>query len=67
MKWQNENATDEDIIKALKIAQAYEFVSKLNKGLDSFVEQGGKNFSGGQASATLHCQSTHRLTEASHS
>ncbi len=48
MKWQNENATDEDIIKALKIAQAYEFVSKLNKGLDSFVEQGGKNFSGGQ-------------------
>lgn len=41
MKWQNENATDEDIIKALKIAQAYEFVSKLNKGLDSFVEQGG--------------------------
>ena len=30
MKWQNENATDEDIIKALKIAQAYEFVSKLN-------------------------------------
>ena len=35
-------------IKALKIAQAYEFVSKLNKGLDSFVEQGGKNFSGGQ-------------------
>ena len=48
MKWQNENATDEDIIKALKIAQAYEFVSKLNKGLNSFVEQGGKNFSGGQ-------------------
>lgn len=48
MKWQNNNATDEDIIKALKIAQAYEFVSKLPKGLDSHVEQGGKNFSGGQ-------------------
>lgn len=48
MKWQNKNATDEDIIKALKIAQAYEFVSKLPKGLDSYVEQGGKNFSGGQ-------------------
>ena len=42
------NATDEEIIKALKIAQAYEFVSKLPKGLDSYVEQGGKNFSGGQ-------------------
>ena len=48
MKWQNKNATDEDIIRALKIAQAYEFVSKLEYGLDSHVEQGGKNFSGGQ-------------------
>lgn len=48
MKWGNKNATDEEIIKALKIAQSYEFVSKLPKGLDSYVEQGGKNFSGGQ-------------------
>lgn len=48
MKWGNKNATDEEIIDALKIAQAYDFVSKLPKGLDSFVEQGGKNFSGGQ-------------------
>lgn len=48
MKWQNKNAADDDIIKALKTAQAYEFVSKLPKGLDSRVEQGGKNFSGGQ-------------------
>lgn len=48
MKWGNKNATDEEIVKALKIAQAYEFVSKLPKGLDSYVEQGGKNFSGGQ-------------------
>lgn len=48
MKWQNKDATDEDIISALKTAQAYEFVSKLEKGLDSHVEQGGKNFSGGQ-------------------
>lgn len=48
MKWGNKNATDEEIIKALKIAQAYECVSKLPKGLDSYVEQGGKNFSGGQ-------------------
>ena len=48
MKWQNNNVTDDDIIKALEIAQAYDFVSKLPKGLDSRVEQGGKNFSGGQ-------------------
>ena len=48
MLWRNRDASDEEIIRALKIAQAYEFVSKLPKGLDSRVEQGGKNFSGGQ-------------------
>lgn len=48
MKWRNKNTTDEEIISALKTAQAYEFVSQLPKGLDSNVEQGGKNFSGGQ-------------------
>ena len=48
MKWQDKNASDEQIIKALKTAQAYEFVSKLPQGLDTHVEQGGKNFSGGQ-------------------
>lgn len=48
LKWQSPNASDEDIILALKTAQAYDFVSKLPKGLDSHVEQGGKNFSGGQ-------------------
>ncbi|MCH5298106.1 MAG: ABC transporter ATP-binding protein [Ruminococcus sp.] len=48
MKWQNKNATDDNIIKALKIAQAYDFVSKLPNGINSHVEQGGKNFSGGQ-------------------
>jgi len=48
MKWGNENATDEQIIKALKQAQAWEFVSKYDDGLDHRVEQGGDNFSGGQ-------------------
>lgn len=48
MKWENPDLSDEDIITALKNAQAYEFVSKLPMGLDSHVEQGGKNFSGGQ-------------------
>ena len=48
MKWENPDLTDEEIITALKNAQAYEFVSKLPMGLDSNVEQGGKNFSGGQ-------------------
>ena len=48
MKWQNKDATDDDIVRALKTAQAYDFVSKLKNGIDSHVEQGGKNFSGGQ-------------------
>ena len=48
MKWRNKSASDDEIIRALKTAQAYEFVSKLPDGLDSRVEQGGKNFSGGQ-------------------
>lgn len=48
MKWADPNASDEDIIKALKIAQAWEFVEKLPKKLDTVISQGGKNLSGGQ-------------------
>ncbi len=48
MKWGKEDATDEEIIWALKQAQAWEFVSKYEEGLDYWVEQGGDNFSGGQ-------------------
>jgi ATP-binding cassette subfamily B protein len=48
MRWGNENATDEQIIRALMQAQAWEFVSKYDDGLDHRVEQGGENFSGGQ-------------------
>ncbi len=48
MKWGNEHAADEEIINALKQAQAWEFVSKYPDGLDHIVEQGGDNFSGGQ-------------------
>ena len=48
MKWGNENASDEEIIDALKHAQAWEFVSQFEDGLDHRVEQGGDNFSGGQ-------------------
>ncbi len=48
LKWGDEHATDEEIIEALKSAAAWDFVSKLPDGLDSWVEQGGRNFSGGQ-------------------
>jgi ABC-type multidrug transport system fused ATPase/permease subunit len=48
MKWRDENATDEEIFKALELAQAREIIDKKENGLDSMVEQGGRNFSGGQ-------------------
>lgn len=48
MRWAKPDASDDEIIKALKIAQAWEFVSALPDGLDSHISQGGKNFSGGQ-------------------
>ncbi len=48
MLWGNETATDEDIYRALEIAQAKEFVDQKEGGLDFKIEQGGKNLSGGQ-------------------
>ena len=48
LKFGNENVTDEEIIEALKLAEAWEFVSSLEDGLDAHVDQKGDNFSGGQ-------------------
>lgn len=48
MQYGNQHATDEEIWQALRTAQAEEFVASLPDGLDSRVEQGGGNFSGGQ-------------------
>lgn len=48
LKIANENASDEEIWEALKISESYSFVAKNLRGLDMKVEQGGKNFSGGQ-------------------
>ena len=48
MRWGNESATDDQIIEALKMAQAWDFVGKLEDGINAPVEQGGNNFSGGQ-------------------
>src|SRR5574344_202547 len=44
----NEKANDDDINEALSVAQTEHFISKLPDGLNSYVAQGGKNFSGGQ-------------------
>ena len=48
IRFGKKDATDEEINEALSVAQTEHFISKLPKGLDSFVSQGGKNFSGGQ-------------------
>lgn len=48
IKLTNKDLTDEEIINYLKIAQAYEFVSQTEHGLDTVLYQGGKNLSGGQ-------------------
>ena len=46
--WGKQNATDEEIIAALKNAQAWDFVSQMPDGLDTVLHQGGTNVSGGQ-------------------
>ena len=48
LRYSNPNATDEELWHALKVAQAEDFVRSLPDGLNSFVAQGGTNFSGGQ-------------------
>ena len=48
MKWGNNDASDEDIVKALKDAQGYDFVMEKGEGLDFHIAQGGRNLSGGQ-------------------
>lgn len=48
LKWGDQQATDADLADALDIAQAKEIVDSRPHGLDSVVEIGGKNFSGGQ-------------------
>ena len=48
LQWGKEDATDEECWQALETAQCREFVAGLEKGLDTFVYEEGKNFSGGQ-------------------
>ena len=48
MQWGNKEASDEEIIKAIEIAQIPDILKHYEDGLDHVVEQGGANFSGGQ-------------------
>lgn len=48
MRWGKPDASDEEILSALKTAQAEEFVNKMPEGIQTHISQGGKNISGGQ-------------------
>ena len=48
MRWGNDDATDEEIIEACKLAQADEFIQKMPDKYNTYIEQGGTNVSGGQ-------------------
>ena len=48
LRWGDENATDEEIERVCKLAQADEFIRSFPDGYDSYIEQGGTNVSGGQ-------------------
>lgn len=48
LRWGNKEATDEEMIKACKQAQADEFIEKFPDKYDTYIEQGGNNVSGGQ-------------------
>ena len=48
LRWGNENATDEELEKACKLAQAHDFIMGFPYKYDTYIEQGGTNVSGGQ-------------------
>ena len=48
MRWGDENATDQEILEACRLAQADEFIQQMPDKYDTMIEQGGTNVSGGQ-------------------
>ena len=48
IKWGDENATEEDVKRVCKLAQADEFISQFPDKYDTYIEEGGTNVSGGQ-------------------
>jgi len=48
LRWGNENASDKDIVRVCKLAQADGFINSFPDKYDTYIEQGGSNVSGGQ-------------------
>lgn len=48
LRWGNENADDEELVRVCKLARADEFINQFPDKYDTYIEQGGTNVSGGQ-------------------
>lgn len=48
LRWGNQEASDEELVRVCKLAQADEFIAQFPNGYDTYIEQGGTNVSGGQ-------------------
>ena len=48
LRWGDPDASDEDMIRICKLAQAHDFITTFPDGYDTYIEQGGTNVSGGQ-------------------
>ena len=48
IRWGDKDATDEEVIRVCKLAQAHDFIKSFEDGYDTYIEQGGTNVSGGQ-------------------
>ena len=48
LRWGNPDASDEELVRVCKLAQAHEFIESFPDGYDTYIEQGGTNVSGGQ-------------------
>ncbi len=60
LRWGNENATDEELIEACKLAQAHDFIDSFPDKYDTKIEQGGTNVSGGQKQRLCIARALHK-------
>ena len=58
IRWGDENATDEEVQRVCRLAQADGFVREFPDGYDTMIAQGGNNVSGGQKTAFVYCTGT---------
>ena len=63
LRWGNDHATDEEIEKVCKLAQADEFIQTFPDKYDTYIEQGGSNVSGGQKQRLCIAKSFVKETE----